>query len=166
MAHQLTWPTIGVLALLGTGAGVHLGYSAIAEINPVHFASSQPRSSFHADLVPNRPSDSAPMTLASDEGLLGAACIGCRTYPEEYYPIHDASVDGGYESDWASEESAEAAIELTAYAVETLAEAARRKADLERVERYAHAPVTAEEQVAAAPAPASDVQREEEPAVD
>ena len=165
MAHQLTWPTMGVLALLGTAAGVHLGYSAIAEINPVHFASSQPRTSFHADLVPNRPIDSAPMALAADDAMLGAACVGCRTFPEEYYPIHDASVDGGYESDWASEDSAEA-IELTAYAVETLAEVARRKADMERVERYAHAPVTAEEQFASAETPASEPQREEDGAED
>ena len=164
MAHQLTWPTIGVLALLGTGAGVHLGYSAIAEINPVHFASSQPRSSFHADLVPNRPSDSAPIALAADDDdMLGAACVGCRAYPEEYYPIHDASVDGGYDSDWASEESAEA-VELAAYAVETLAEVARRKADMERVERYAHAPVTADEQFASAETAASEPQREDPPA--
>lgn len=165
MAHQLTWPTIGVLALLGTVAGVHLGYSAIAEINPVYFASREPRSSFHADLVPHRPSDSAPVALAPDDAMLGAACIGCRDYPEEYYPIHDASVDGGYDSEWASDDSAEA-IQLTAYAVETLAEVARRKADIERVERYAHAPVTAEEQFASAEVPASEPQRDEDGAED
>lgn len=165
MAHQLTWPRLGILALLGTGAGLHLGYAAIAEINPVYFASSQPRSSFHSDLVPHQATDSAPFALAADDAALGAACIGCTTYPEEYYPLHEPAVDGGYDSDVAIDEVAEG-IQLTAYAIETLAEAARRKADIERVERYSRAPVTADEQLASADAPASEPQREEEPVTD
>ena len=101
MAHSLTLPAVGLLALAGIGAGIHLGHSAIAEINPAYF--SEPSTRFHADLSANRPLASAPPTLLSDakDPALGTGCIGCRTYPEEYYPIHEASLDrysGGFAS--------------------------------------------------------------------
>jgi hypothetical protein len=50
MAHPLTVPTIGVLALAGAGLGLYLGNSAISEINPLYF--TDPPSRFHADLTP------------------------------------------------------------------------------------------------------------------
>ena len=101
MAHPLTLPTAGLLALAGIGAGIHLGHSAIAEINPSYF--SEPPTRFHGDLSANRPIDSSPPTRLAEAGdpALGAGCIGCRTYPEEYYPIHEASLDrysGGFAS--------------------------------------------------------------------
>ena len=101
MAHPLTLPTVGLLALAGIGAGIQLGHSAIAEIDPVYF--SQPPTRFHADLSANRPLDTSPPALlaqAKNPGL-GAGCIGCRTFPEEYYPVHEASLDG-YSSGFAS----------------------------------------------------------------
>jgi hypothetical protein len=93
MVHSMTWPIVGALAVTGVGAGVHLGHSAIAEINPIYY--NEPATRFHADLSASRPSDSpTPMRLsAPDPAELGTGCVGCRTYPEEYYPIHDASID-------------------------------------------------------------------------
>ena len=101
MAHPLTLPTVGLLALAGIGAGVQLGYSAIAEIDPSYF--SQPATRFHADLSANRPVDSsAPALLAqAQDPALGTGCIGCRTFPEEYVPIHEALINR-YSSGFAS----------------------------------------------------------------
>ena len=99
MAHPLTLPTAAVLALAGIGAGIHLGHSAIAEIDPMYF--SQEATRFHSDLSANRPVDSSPpgpLAQATDPAL-GPNCIGCRTFPEEYYPVREASLDdysGGY----------------------------------------------------------------------
>ncbi len=134
MAHMTTLPLIGALALAGVGAGMHLGHSAISEINPVHFSEAPTR--FHADLSPNRASDSAPpLTLASaNDPALGNGCVGCRTYPEEYYPIHDAGLDR-YSSGYAVD--ADEAEAIVADAAEPEPEAERLREAMRRVERYA-----------------------------
>jgi hypothetical protein len=64
MARAVTLPLIGTLALTGIGVGIQLGYSAIAEIDPIYY--SQPETRFHADLSPYRPSTATPpATLAA-----------------------------------------------------------------------------------------------------
>lgn len=136
MAYFTTVPLIGALALAGVGAGIHLGHSAIAEINPIHFSEAPSR--FHSDLSPNRPSDSAPglMLARADDPALGTGCIGCRTYPEEYYPIHDASLDR-YSSGYAVDvEEAEALVARAEPDADP--EAARMREAIRRVERFAH----------------------------
>ena len=133
MAHPLTLPTVGLLALAGIGAGIHLGHSAIAEINPMYF--SQPATRFHADLSANRPLDPAApalLTQAKDPAL-GTDCIGCRTFPEEYYPIHEASLDR-YSSGFASSGDAPQP-ELAEEQPDP--EAARLRQAIQQVELYA-----------------------------
>jgi hypothetical protein len=142
MAHPLTIPTIGVLALVGSGLGLYLGNAAISEINPLYF--TDPPARFHADLAPNRgghPGSLAPRMTGADYQGLGESCIGCRDYPEEYFPVHEASVDG-YDRGLAR--SAEPAVQLAAYEPEPAEQVMRRRADIERVERYARGPVVEE----------------------
>ncbi len=143
MAHPLSLPTAGLLALLGAGAGIHLGRSAIAEINPIDFG-READSSFYAELTPHHNLDSAPRALSeSDDIALGSGCVGCRTYPEEYHPVHDPAVDLSGRLDSSS--STQAPVQLSAYQQEAAEDLARRKADLQRVELYARAPVSMEE---------------------
>ena len=148
MARSMTLPTVGALALLGVATGLHLGQSAIAEINPVHFSPEKP-SNFYADLTPGGRQGSPQQRLAGASGSAGGAeCIGCRTFPEEYFPEHDPSVDfpaapePGAASDFT--------IELASTEMEPAEEVARRRAGLDQVERYARAPVTLEEERALA----------------
>lgn len=164
MGHPLTISTVGVLALLGIGAGVHLGYAAIAEINPIYYEEAQTR--FHADLSPNRRSDSAPemMLVNAGDPAPRSDCVGCRTYPEEYYPIHDASIDR-YSSSYARDaDLATAAVELPE---EAEPEALRLREDIRKVERFARGAADAPIVYASAEAEVPDeAQRDELPAED
>lgn len=158
MARAMTLPTVAVLAVLGVATGLHLGHSAIAEINPVHFSPHKP-SSFYADMTPGGRIDSQPQPLAEmNAHALGSGCIGCGEYPEEYIPEHDPAVDFAFTSE--PEAPATIAFELAASEAEPPEEAARRRSGLDQVERYAWAPVTAEEVAVAEPvsAPADAVQ--------
>ncbi len=143
MANPFTLSTATALALAGTGLGLYLGKSAISEINPAHFgASSQAR--FHSDLVSNRPDWDSPPAAVQNAALTtgyGTGCVGCRTYPEEYFPKHDPAVDddGLYAGATSGRIIEQAELEI--------AEAARR-AELASVERYAHYPVADEEKPA------------------
>lgn len=151
MARSMTLPTVGALALIGAATGLHLGQAAIAEINPIHFSPSKP-SSFYADLTPGGLNDSPPQPQLSGASELagGAECIGCTTYPEEYIPEHDPSVDFPV----AAEPSATSnfRLDLASSEMEPVEEVARRRAGLDQVERYARAPVTLEEETALAQA--------------
>ena len=158
MARAVTLPLIGTLALTGIGVGIQLGYSAIAEIDPIYY--SQPETRFHADLSPYRPSTATPpATLAAtDVPALGSGCIGCRNYPEEYIPIHEASIDR-YSSGFARE-------------VDTSAEARpvppiqqeepALRSDIERVAVYARGSVAEPSvQLASAEAPLEQAEQPE-----
>ena len=132
MAQSMTWPMLGILAIAGAGAGIQLGHSAIAEINPIYY--SQPPTRFHSDLIANPPSNSPPQIVAAvaDDPALGTGCIGCRTYPEEYRPIHEASLDG-YSTAYVGEEAAAPPVSEEPDDPEV----ARLRGDMERVVRYA-----------------------------
>lgn len=147
MAHPITLPTLGILALLGTGAGVHLGRSAIAEINPAYFDWSERSSSFYADLTPQGSSHSAPQALSAgdEQSYSRVNCIGCNTYPEEYRPLHDPAVDGFESID--AESSDPSPVQFAVDEREVPVEIVRLMADRARMELYARAPTTAEEQV-------------------
>lgn len=136
MAHSLTLPTVGLLALAGIGAGIHLGHSAIADINPKYF--SQPSTRFHADLSANRSLNSAAPTLLTqaEDPALGTGCIGCRTSPEEYYPIHEASLDR-YSSGFAADA---AASQPEPIEEQPDPEAAHLRKAIQQVERYSRGP--------------------------
>jgi hypothetical protein len=141
MPHPLTLPVVAGLALLGTGAGLWLGNSAISQINPVYYSEAEDR--FHADLVPYRSPDWAQVQVTEyqDAGLiegLGSGCIGCRTWPEEYVPRSDPGMDG-VEDGWAAS-TAYSPTEVQA----ALAEAPDDP-EWEQVGRYASYQVSADE---------------------
>jgi len=134
MAQTLRLPIAGALAIAGIGAGIHLGHSALAEINPIYYQTVPTR--FHSDLVPNSSSTPAPIAaLAQTEAgaALGNGCIGCRAYPEEYIPIHDASVDA--EPALYAMEGGK--VRLAAVEEEVDPDAARLNEAIQRVELYA-----------------------------
>lgn len=161
MSHPLTLPTIGLLTLAGIGAGVHLGHSAIAEINPLYF--SEPETRFHADLSANPPSDSAPPPLLAQarDPALGTGCIGCRTYPEEYFPVHEASL-GRYSSGYAANADI---VQPAVYEEQPDPEAERIRQDIQRVELYARGSAEARtvQTASAETGPSIEVQGEEAP---
>ncbi len=152
MAHALTIPTLAVLAVAGIGSGVYLGKAAIAEIDPAYY--NEPETRFHADLTPYRPSTSAAvyragqLTPAELDQALGSGCVGCRTYPEEYYPEQDPAVEPE-RNRWA-----EAAEQPAAQpAVYTSEPDEARSADFASVERYTGYQVASE-----AEGPAAEVE--------
>jgi hypothetical protein len=108
MAHPMTLPALAGLSIVGMALGVHLGRSAVAEINPAYF--SDPEVPFHADMVPGGTPDWAQVQLSEYQktGLvqgLGTGCIGCRDYPIDYVPEADPTIDGpsdGYEDGWSA----------------------------------------------------------------
>jgi hypothetical protein len=144
----MTLPLIGALALAGVGAGVQLGHAALSEINPVYF--SDPPTRFHSDLVANPPSTSPPQLVAAsaeDPNALGAGCVGCRTYPEEYYPVHDAAIEdpSGVYADEGAKVRVVAAVEE-----EPDPETSRLQSEIARVERYARGGTDSAPQLASA----------------
>lgn len=143
MAYPFSLSSLAALALVGTGAGLFLGKSAISEINPAYFGSHYSETRFHSDLVPGGANfDRAPkLTDATLEYGLGSGCVGCQTYPEEYFPVHDPAVDGY-------------AADTTAVADRIVEDADRDLAEMQRqakqasLERYAHYPIETGEQPA------------------
>ena len=148
MFNRLTLPALGLVALLGGGLGVHLGRSAIAEINPAHFGSPETR--FHADLAPHRPMP-AGIQLSSRENLiipLGAGCIGCADMVASGPGYAAASARYDYPS-------APNPVENFVEELPASEEPAERQASLASVERYASYPVSHEEAAASASAEAA-----------
>jgi len=133
MGYTLSSGIFAGLAVAGIGSGIYLGQAAIAEIDPIYF--QKPPTRFHADLSPNRPSDSAPRPmLAATGGLsLGTGCVGCRTYPEELYPVPSAQLRGDAAS--YAEEAKPIEVEEVERAPDPEADRLRR--DVERVAVYA-----------------------------
>ena len=149
MPATTTLPIMAGLAILGAAAGVNLGRSAVSEINPAYF--SDPEDSFHADLVPYRSPDWAQVQAAEYRaaqqpvlvGDLGSGCIGCRDYPVEYVPRHDAAVDG-YQDGYSASASAVQPAQIVI--VETPAADPAR----ERIQLYSSYPVSSDEKPAQA----------------
>src|SRR5687768_17534201 len=161
MPVSTTLPIMAGLSILGAALGITLGKSAIAEINPAYF--SEPEDDFHADLVPYRSPDWAQVHQAEYRaaqqpvivGELGSGCVGCRTYPVEYYPRHDPEVDRYVEGGLLR------APEPTQVVV--VQQAAAPDPARERIALYASYPVSSEE-APAAPAEVAEAQQVEEPA--
>ncbi len=147
MAHSTTLPILAGLTMLGAVAGVQLGRSAVADIDPIHYG--EPDTKFHADLVPYRSAGQDGATLlAAREDVPITSCIGCRAFPEEYRPIHDPAVDG-LEDGWSA--SAGLAAAPAPVEAEPAAPAAAPDPEREAVTRYASYPISEE---AATPAEA------------
>jgi hypothetical protein len=165
MGYPLSLGIFGGLAVAGVGTGIYLGQAAIAEIDPMYF--EKPPTRFHADLSPYRPSDSArrSMLASAEEPSLGTACVGCRTYPEEYRPIRDASIDRD-ERSYAADVRATVA-ETAVMTQEVDPEADRLRRDIDRVARYAQGSAPASLQLASVEAEApADSQAEELPTLE
>ena len=156
MANPLILPAAAMLALIGAGVGVHLGNAAIAEINPAYYDVEQPRARFYADMTPNLGGRNweevhRAELRATRAGLpTQSTCVGCRTYPEEYYPVHEASL-GKPQTGWAEIDETPA-VEMEA---EVEASAADPDPQVILVHRYTHFPVTSEEAEALAMADTS-----------
>ena len=140
ISHLSTLPVAVGLAISASALGVYLGNSAVAEINPVYFGDPEPR--FHAGLAPYRSPDWAQVQVNEYQqaGLiegLGDGCVGCRTWPEEYVPAIAEDFES-VEDEWDSH---------TRYPPEAqqAAMVAAEDPELERVERYATYPVSADD---------------------
>ena len=158
MAHSMMLPAVGAMLLAGVGAGVQLGHSAIAEINPIYF--QDPPTRFHADLSPYRLSHSPPRPMAAESDPLayGTGCIGCRTYPEEYYPVQD-ELPSDYAAAYPEEVQAAASTSEEAQPGEDIL---RLREAIRRVEHYARGEAAAPAEVVLASAGADGAEAEAE----
>jgi len=135
-----TIPTLALIAVLGVGGGVHLGRSATAEIGPRYIEEAGSRS--FAGLSPYRgPERAYPSTVGADTGF-GSGCIGCREFPEEYYPRPDLTPDDGAASAWTPAEEPPLAYAVHQAGIEAEPEPEPAFAE---VERYTHYPVASED---------------------
>jgi hypothetical protein len=152
MPATTTLPIMAGLAILAAAAGINLGRSAIAEINPAYF--TEPEESFHADLSPYRSPDWAQVQQSEYRSAqqpvmvadLGTGCVGCRDYPVEYYPQHDPAADG-YPDGYAA--SAPQPAQVIIVEPPATPDPAR-----ERIQRYASYPVSNDEAAAQPAQPA------------
>lgn len=122
------WFRIGAVAAVligGTAAGVHLGRSSVAEIDPVHFADSGPVR-FFADLSPAGygavtpveefdPYGYAPPTLSGAEA--GPPFVGAQPWPavEPEHALAEPAPEQDDHDDWPEEPHAEREFELQPY---------------------------------------------------
>ncbi len=161
MGNPFTLPTLTMLTVVGAGAGLFLGNSALSEIDPVYFSSPVRESSFHADLVPGHPSwdaaAGAPVQNAAFASGFGTGCVNCRTYPEEYLPVPDSDFEAriaSYDSPARPDDYADVSA--------TAPESADFDNASSNIDRYTRFAVSADDQPAAvvqsaaAPAPATD----------
>jgi len=151
MSNAVTLPLIAALAMTGAAAGVALGRSAGGEIDPAY--RQDPESVFYADKVPNRSPDWAAVqaqeyqqaqVVTQDEPKPGG-CVGCSSWPVDYVPRHDPTVDRIYASPAYDREYRQAVREVQAATTIDVPGPAR-----ERIVRYASYPVSREEADAAA----------------
>jgi hypothetical protein len=142
----LTLTAIAGLSIVGAALGVHLGHSAIGEIDPAYFR--DPPVPFHSALAPNLQQDWAQVQ-ATEYGQVAAPitqCIGCidgpvPDYPVEYVPGRDPYVDTA-SSGWPPKARRVAIVEQDPEPVQV--EAAPDPVR-ERIVRYSSYPVTQEE---------------------
>lgn len=146
MPNAFTLPLIAGLAIVGAAAGVQLGRSAVAEINPAYLG--QPDTPFYADLAANRGPDWSAVQaqeyqreqVVTQDAPVPAACVGCRTWPVEYVPRPDPTVDRLYGSAANDREYRDAVARVPVAVVYQAPDPAR-----ERIVRYASYPVSREE---------------------
>ncbi|MDB5698159.1 MAG: hypothetical protein JWN69_963, partial [Alphaproteobacteria bacterium] len=141
MAYPVALPAMAALSIVGAALGVHLGRSAIAEINPAYFSTPEP-THFFADLAPNvyratTWSDSTDYWANDVNVGGGAACLDCnRNF------IDGDSADAAL-PDWRDTPSADAADERDDEPDDSADP--DRAARAEQVARYASFPVSVDE---------------------
>lgn len=165
MPNAFTLPLIAGLAVVGAAAGVGLGRSAMAEIDPSKFA--DPETAFHADLAANggpdwsqvQAQEYAQAQVVTQDAPKPAGCVGCTTWPVEYVPRHDPTVDRVYvpASD-VEYRQARARVQAPTVVVYEVSAPAR-----ERIVRYASYPVSREEADRMAQARQAEAQAREAP---
>ena len=134
MIQPSTLLAAAALSIGGAAIGIHLGQSAAAEIDPVHY-SGREDARFFADFVPGG-YDPEPAPITADvrwDGGVGSAagrCIGCAEPTMAVYPIQD-------EPDYWPED---AYVEVVALPEPTAVE--ERVYVPVEVERYVDFPVT------------------------
>lgn len=140
-------PTLAAVAVLGAAGGVQLGRAAVKEIPARYFAPPEGTQSFAA-LSANRGWERAEASWTASRSYEGYdpgyGCVGCRTYPEEYHPIHDPSVDG-YDDGYSASAPEPIATPEFQYAVEEDVAEGPAEPDMKAIERYASFPVTLDE---------------------
>jgi hypothetical protein len=152
MPHALTWPVLAGLSIVGAAAGLQLGRSTIAEVNPAYFQAHE-GSAFFADLAPNKPrerADWSQVTASEYQQQAAAAappaaaggCVGCATWPVDPRPVRDPAIDRTLRQAWR-ETHAPAPRPDVRY-VETIVYETAPAPDpmRERVRRYSTYPVT------------------------
>ena len=153
MAKLSKLPSIAGLAVAGAALGLYLGSSAISEINPAYYSTPLSASAFHADLVPNASAQGGEQSLPqlAEEVVsdIGRGCSWCGGEPVEYVSI-DYSAFDSYAAPPSSYRSPPADLVL-AEADERVSRALSM-AELRDVERYAHFPVSRDEERPAAAA--------------
>lgn len=150
MRSFVSLPALGALLAAGIAGGIHLGESAIAEIDPVHFRGPaiHPRDR-GAAIDPNEIEPDEPR-FASLYGWEDSADAVPAGYSSDYaaQPARDSSaediVDTAEMVAVVIERSEEWADGALADAERALAEA-ERSIDWEEVERYAYYPVSPDE---------------------
>ena len=147
MAHLPTLAALGTLAVLGATAGVHLGQSAIAEIDPIYFTEAPRR--LHFD--PGQTSNSAWAPQVASPGSPPVfpvidECIGCDDRMGQFpRPESLAAVeDTGAATILPIFQEPEADLKKPIHA------AARPRSDLAMLEGYDRYPVTGRQAVHAA----------------
>jgi hypothetical protein len=145
----LTLSVLAGLTVAGAAAGVTLGHSAIAEINPAYFR--EPETRFHSALAPNISQDWDQVQAHEYDAAAGATqCVGCASgpvpdYPVTYVPGRDPYVDTAAVTRWpAAPRPAAAAVRQETQIVYVDSPAVPDPAQ-ERIVRYASYPVTEDE---------------------
>ena len=149
MPSTLTLSVIGSLTIAGAGLGLHLGRSAIGEIDPSYFR--EPEVSFHADLAANRGPDWAQVQVKeyAASATPVTQCVGCvggptPDYPVEYVPGRDPYVNFAPES-WPGTVRQTRTVRTVEVVEEPAYEEPEPDPARARIVRYASYPVTQEE---------------------
>jgi hypothetical protein len=152
MAIMIRLPAIAALSLLGAAAGVHLGRSSIAEIDPIYF-SSPASTRFFSDLSAQGYREDAPDAndpaafWTAELDVVGPpACFGCdtRTYFERAPIYAEAGSETSFASDFNSAEAVAPAppIDLDRYtSFPVTEEEASRPPGMAHRESYANSDV-------------------------
>jgi hypothetical protein len=142
MAYPVALPTMAALSIAGAVAGVQLGRSAIAEINPVYFSTPQ-AARFFADLTPKAYRLGASAWSDSTDywhnelNVSGrSACLDCSSNFDGAETVEAALPDWDESTPSSDRAEAEAKAE---------AEEPDRGLRAAHIELYASFPVTAEE---------------------
>lgn len=157
MPHSLALPVLTAVAIVGaTAAGVGLGHSAIAEINPAHFQEST-ESQFYGDLAPNHRADWGAVSAAEYQQQAAApppaTAAVAATWPVAAPPARDPKIDRVLNQAWREASAPKPDVR---YVERVVYVEPRPDPVPERVHRYASYPVSRDEVPPPPPPPEDD----------